>query len=243
MKTNQHYENIASKYNNYYQYSIDYITFFTKKIVETLKIHSNDIVFELGAGTGIYAQEILKRIDSIDITCIDNNQLMLDQIASEVIKKRCIDALNFSKEIISYDKIYMKEFIHHIPQHDRIELFKGIYRQLRKGGAILILVEPKVLTYPLFKDALRQFELAQPSHTDIIKDLTSTGFKICYDLIEHPITVPKDKYIEMVKNRYMSVLSNFNDTEISTGINFIKTHYNDQIIYQDIFYCIHGEKI
>lgn len=238
-----HYTKLAAHYDEYYYYSDDYINYFTNKIVEDLPMKNNETIVEMGSGTGIFAKEILKKAPSVQMICVDNSALMLNRTKDERIKRICQDAVEFSKESIVYDRIYMKEFIHHIHSEDRLVLFKGIYSQLKSDGSILILIEPRRLNYPLFDEALRRFENRQPSHLEIINDLESAGFSTSFSVISYPINLEKQKYIEMVRNRYMSVLESFTDDELENGITFINdSHKNDALEYLEIFYSIRAVK-
>ncbi|HMF73997.1 MAG TPA: class I SAM-dependent methyltransferase [Flavitalea sp.] len=239
-----HYTNLAAQYDEYYRYSDDYINYFTNKIVENLPIKNCETIVELGSGTGIFAKEILKRTSSVQMICVDNSALMLNKTKDERIKQICQDAIEFSGESIVYDRIYMKEFIHHIHNEGRLILFKGIYSQLKNDGSILILLEPRRLNYPLFDEALRRFENRQPSRLEIINDLESAGFSTSFSVISYPINLEKQKYTEMVRNRYMSVLESFTDDELENGITSINdSHKNDALEYLEIFYSIRGVKL
>ena len=236
-----HYTNLAAHYDEYYRYSDDYINYFTNKIVEDLPIKDSETIVEMGSGTGIFAKEILKKSPSIQMICVDNNALMLNRNKDERIKQVCQDAVDFSRESIVYDRIYMKEFIHHVHSNDRLPLFKDIYLQLKSDGSILILIEPKRLNYPLFDEALRRFENRQPSRLEIINDLESAGFSTSFSVISYPINLEKQKYTEMVRNRYMSVLESFTDDELENGITSINnSHKDDAVEYLEIFYSIRG---
>ncbi|MEO0970705.1 MAG: SAM-dependent methyltransferase, partial [Cyanobacteria bacterium J06639_18] len=71
-----------------------------------------------------------------------------------------------------------------------------------------------------------------------------TGFKTSVDFVEYPLSIPKDRYIRMVENRYMSLLSSFDDKEIQEGVFEIEQKYSDKDIleFNDRFVCIVGEK-
>ena len=249
MSTNQiknnmdHYTNLASHYDEYYRYSDDYINYFTNKIVADLSIKNSETIVEVGAGTGIFAQEIVNKFPSIQMICIDDNALMLNWNKEKRIKQICQDALAFSKETITYDKVYMKEFIHHIRKEDRLELFKGLHQQLTSNGSILILLEPRRLNYPLFEEALQKFERKQPARIEIMNALELAGFTTSFNVISYPINLSKIKYIEMVRNKYMSVLESFTYDELENGIKTInELQKNDELEFLEIFYCITGVK-
>ena len=44
------------------------------------------------------------------------------------------------------------------------------------------------------------------------------GFKTTVNFVEYAVSIPKENYFNMVKNRYMSLLSRFNDEEIKQGL-------------------------
>ncbi len=242
-KNMDHYTSLASHYDEYYNYSTDYVDYFTNKIIEDLSIKNKEVVVELGAGTGIFAKAILHKIDSVNMKCVDNSALMLEMNKEKRIEKLCQDAVEFSKQDVVYDKIYMKEFIHHIPKKDRLSLFKGLYRQLKNRGRLVILMEPGRLNYPLFEEALKRFKVNQPSYLDVISKLEQVGFLTSYTTVKHEIKITKTKYIEMVKSRYMSVLESFTEAELENGIKEINESYkNEELKFQEVFYCIKGVK-
>jgi len=238
-----HYTNLASHYDEYYHYSDDYVNYFTDTIIEGLAIKKNETIVEVGSGTGIFAKEILNKFQSLQMISVDNSAIMLNRTKDERIKQICQDAIEFSQENINYNKVYMKEFIHHIPRENRLRLFKGLYSQLKNNGTLLILVEPGRLNYPLFDEALWRFESQQPSHLQIINELNLAGFSTSFSVKSYPINLAKSKYIEMVRNRYMSVLESFTDAELEKGIKSItESQKDDELEFIEIFYSIKGVK-
>ena len=122
-------------------------------------------------------------------------------------------------------------------------MFKGIYGQLKKNGSLLILMEPRRLDYPLFDEALRRFECNQPSRLEIMDELEQAGFATGFNVLSYPINLSKKKYIEMVRNRYMSVLESFTDQELEDGITAMKeTQKNEKLEFLEIFCSIRGFK-
>lgn len=237
-----HYSKLAKKYDDYYHYSKQYFNYFLKVIIEGLEIKRSDRIIDIGSGTGMFANAIKNQFPSCAVSCVDKSIEMLDANDYGNVRKVCLDALDFVKEKISYEKIFMKEFIHHLNEVGRHDFLKGVYSQLVLGGTVLILVEPKRLDYPLFESALNNFEDNQPSHKEIIFELEDLSFIVSHSIVEHSIVIKKAKYLEMVRDRYMSVLSEYSDIELENGINEIDLKYGDTIVYKEIFYCIKGVK-
>ena len=56
------------------------------------------------------------------------------------------------------------------------------------------------------------------------------------------VNLSKSKYIQMIKNRYISCLLNMSDKEIKKGTNEIKSYYKNQIKFTDTLNCISYKK-
>ena len=52
------------------------------------------------------------------------------------------------------------------------------------------------------------------------------------------MTVSKKKYLEMIKNRYISTLLNFSTKEILQGANEINSNYKKLLKFKDKLQCI-----
>ena len=88
-----------------------------------------------------------------------------------------------------------------------------------------------------------RFERKQPSRLEIITSLQLAGFTTSFSVISYPIILSKTKYIEMVRNRYMSVLETFTDEELENGIRSIQeSQRNEELEFLETFYSIKGVK-
>ena len=53
----------------------------------------------------------------------------------------------------------------------------------------------------------------------------------------YKVKVKKEKYIRMVKNRYISILLDLQTNEISRGVNEIRSNFKSQIRFNDKLIC------
>ena len=66
--------------------------------------------------------------------------------------------------------------------------------------------------------------------------------KISYTNFNFEVNISKQKYVKMIKERYISCLLNMSNKEIKFGINEIKSKYKSQIKFTDTLKCITYKK-
>lgn len=239
-----YYRKIANIYNDLWFHSEDFVNFIVKNIVEYLNLSSADTFVDLGCGTGIYSQAILKQINlNNPILCVDRSPEMLQQLpSSNKYKTISMDAVGFSQQPGNYEKILIKELLHLI--NDKKLLFNNLYQRLSPNGILLIILLPSTINYPLFDAALRRYEESQPHYNDLSNILSNIGFTVDIHFVDYPLSINKSKYLNMVENRYMNVLSTFDDTQLQQGISEIKSKYCDRSVFEfsDRFVFITAKK-
>ena len=242
----KHYQNLAQNYDDLWTYSPEFIKFISEQVIQNLELTSNDIFLDLGCGTGLFTKEISKIVDFENpVICCDISADMLAQFPDSS-NYQCVamDAVNFSSQPYEYNKILMKEMIHHLNVDEQGKLIKNLFTRLSLGGKFLLMLLPQTIEYPLFETALRRFEELQPDYKYLIELFKKAGFKTNVNFVEYPLSIPKSKYIKMLNNRYMSLLESFSDEEIEKGIFEIEQKHLDRDIleFNDRFVCIIGEK-
>ena len=65
---------------------------------------------------------------------------------------------------------------------------------------------------------------------------------ISYANVNFKINISKQKYVRMLKERYISCLLNMNNKDIKLGISEIKSKYKNQIKFTDTLKCISYRK-
>ena len=65
---------------------------------------------------------------------------------------------------------------------------------------------------------------------------------ISYTNFNFKVNISKQKYVRMIRERYISCLLNMSNKEIKLGISEIKSKYKDQIKFTDTLRCISYRK-
>jgi len=224
----EHYRRLADNYDDLLSYSGDFVRRVSAKIIDKLALTEDDVLVDLGGGTGMYSADILQQVPLRNpVILVDPFPDMLAQVPRE-LPVRCVqaDALAFSAEPGTYDKIFMKESVHHVD--DRAQLFANLYQHLRPGGVLLLVHIPPHIDYPLFRAALERSKTWHADPDELEHQLAGAGFHVERDALDYRHRLPKETYFRMVGNRYMSLLSSFEDAEIEAGLEEMAETYRDR---------------
>jgi ubiquinone/menaquinone biosynthesis C-methylase UbiE len=228
----EHYQRLADRYDDFLYYSPEFVRALTTKMIEMLELTPDDVLVDLGCGTGMYSIDILEQVPlEAEVIGVDPFVEMLRRIPPDArIKGVAQDALTFSAGLGEFDKVLMKEAIHHV--EDRRSLLDNLRRRLRQGGRILLVHVPPKLRYPLFQRALERCERwhADPDQLEAL--MLEVGYAVERDALDYPHRIPKESYFAMVENQYMSVLSSFSSEEIGAGLAEMRETYADHTVLE-----------
>lgn len=206
----------------------NYRTTVTDWITEAIEIREDDVVVDLGGGTGIYSAMIYERASlKNQVLCADMSKEMLKHAEhADGVRTLCIDALSFARRRdIKYDKIVLNGVAHHIGNRDA--LWKGIYGQLRYQGKVLIITRPPDITIPFFSAAMKTFKESQPHHSVFENEMGHAGFRIRTGIRSYHVTMDKERWFEIIRQRFMSNLAGFTDIQLKEGVEELKRIYRD----------------
>lgn len=223
----KHYRRLAKDYDRFLYYSPDFVRALTEKMVEKLRLRPDDVLADIGCGTGMYSLDILKQVPlRSPVLGVDPYQEMLDQIPGDAaITPVNEDALAYSARPGDYNKILIKETVHHIDRRE--EFFRNLHRNLPSGGILLLVHVPPDVQYPLFAKALDRCLRWHANPHELKRQLESVGFDVDWDVLDYEHALPKEHYLQMVADCYMSVLTSFSDDELESGLAEMKEKYAD----------------
>lgn len=228
----EHYRSLAERYTDLLSYSPDFVGTHARKMAAQLELREDHVLVDLAGGTGIFARALLELVPLRErVICVDPYPEMLDQVPDGAhIRTVVDDALGFSQRSGTYDRILIKEAIHHV--EERKELFENLHQRLRPGGILLLVHVPPDLEYPLFSAALERSRTWHADPDELVDLLEGSGFRVERDQLVYWHRLPKRDYFEMVENCYMSVLTSFSEEERRAGLREMEQRYSDQDVLE-----------
>jgi trans-aconitate methyltransferase len=163
-------------------------------------------VVDLGGGTGNFtaalaAAAVLKQ----DILCVDNSADMLAVAAGRAgVTPREQDAVAFAASgdaaATGYDRVLLKELVHHIPEADAASMYAGLAAQLAPGGRCVTVTRPQEVDYPLWPAARAVWRAAQPPVERLAAQAAAGGaLRVRVAEAVYSATLPKERWFDMVR--------------------------------------------
>ena len=218
--------------------SSTYITSLNSFLLKKKKLNKNSRILDIGCGRGKIFGSLSRKLK------LNNKPIGVDPVPHKDVDKlidfRNEDAFNFFKTNQNkFDLIMIKQTLHFFDKDERKKLIKICKNNLKKNGVLVIFslntLNNEIPCFKLMKHKLnrgleRDSKMIK-STCKILKDNTIDKFKF-------KVSITKNKYIKMLKQKYISCLVSLNKKQLKKGIEEIKKIYPNNIIFKDILICI-----
>ena len=186
-----HYDDVAAGYEEafFYQDGSDYNAWYLTRVQEALQLKPESRFADIGVGTGNFTAALAKEIGLEDRPLnVEPFAEMLKQSPPSLDRLQ-MDAVAFSQEEVTgqafyFDRILLKEVIHHVETEKLQPTFEGLRRRLSGSSSgsssrLVIVTRPSKeseIEYPLFQKAFKVWEENQLDHGVYAKCLRDAGF-------------------------------------------------------------------
>ena len=213
--------------------SNSYINSFNNFLLKKKKLNKTSQILDIGCGRGKIFGSLSRKIKLI------NKPIGIDPVIHNDVDKsidfRSEDVFKFFKSSQNkFDLIMIKQTLHFFNKDKRTRLIKICKKNLKKNGVLVIFsLVTKNNEIPCFK--LMKQKLNRGLLRDSKMLTTTSKLLIDYqiDIFKFKVSMTKDKYIQMLQQRYISCLVNLNKSQISNGIKEIKKLFSKKINFID----------
>ena len=218
--------------------SKNYIFSFINFLLKSKKLDVNSKILDIGCGRGkiigVLSSKLRLKDKPIGIDLINHR----DKDKRFYFKK--IDALSFfSLNRIKFDLIIVKQTIHLLRMNEIKILLNEMKKSLSSTGKILILtLYPNMNEIPKFSLMNRKISKSLERDRKILKYILKLHPKITLRHFTYKVKISKKKYIEMIKQRYISTLLGLTTKQILAGVKEINSKYNNMLKFNDKLVCI-----
>jgi len=218
--------------------SKDYIKSFSKFLIKNSNLNSKSEILDIGCGRGKISGNLYNELKLISkptgIDIVDHKD------KDKRIRFKKSNGLNFlDKNKKFFDLILIKQTIHLLKIREIKKLIKLCKKYLKPNGVIMVLtLDPYKNEIPTFKLMHNELQNSLNRDKKIITMLKKDNKKTKIKKFIYKVEISKKKYLQMIHDRYISTLLDFDLKQIKDGINEIDLRFKKKIKFKDKLQCI-----
>ena len=222
--------------------SKNYIFQFNKFLNKRVRFHKNTKILDIGCGRANIISALQKsykfKVKPIGLDIVKNNGIRKN------ISFKKIDGFDYLKrKNEKYDLILLKQTIHFFSPSKLLALINIAKIRLEHGGKILVFsLKTTNNKIPCFKKMRQKLNNSLKRDEKLFKIIKKKLRRTNESYFNYKVNISKQKYLKMVRSRYISCLLDVKNNEILKGISEIKSKYKNQIKFTDTLKCISYRK-
>ena len=222
--------------------SKNYIFQFNKFLNKRVRFNKNTKILDIGCGRANIISALQKsykfKVKPIGLDIVKNNGIRKN------ISFKKIDGFDYLKrKNEKYDLILLKQTIHFFSPSKLSALINIAKIRLKHGGKILVFsLKTTNNKIPCFKKMRQKLETSLKRDEKLFKIIKKKLRRTNESYFNYKVNISKQKYLKMVRSRYISCLLDLKNNEIIKGISEIRSKYKNQIKFTDTLKCISYRK-
>ena len=228
--------------NNTWLSSKKYINAFNNFLNSKIKFNKNTQILDIGCGRANIISALQKKYK------FNNKPIGIDVVKNINVKKNVIfvknNALNYLKKTNrNFDVILIKQTIHFFKKNQISLLLNYSKLKLSSKGKILIFsLKAKDNQIPCFKKMKNKL-ISSLKKDDFLFKIVKKNLKNSKETnFIFKVSIAKNKYLRMIKDRYISCLLDISAKDLKLGIGELNLKLKNQISFIDTLKCITFKK-
>jgi len=219
-----------------------YISTFNNFLKSKIKLNKSTTILDMGCGRANIISSLQKKYR------FKNKPIGIDIIRNKNIKKNIIfikiDGHSFLKKTNKkFDLILIKQTIHLFSKNQIKSLLSQVKSKLNTGGKLLILsLKTKKNEIPCFQKMNRKLKKSLEKDEIIFKMIKKRLVNSKESYFNFKVKISKQKYVTMIKRRYISCLLDMSVKDLTFGIIEFDKKYKKILNFTDSLKCISYKK-
>ena len=213
--------------------SKEYFAKLSNQLIELLDIHEEIKILDVGCGRGYLLGSLANKVNLI------NTPLGVEPVKHEGPIPHHIKMINSSINSFlgdnnaKFDVVILKQVLHLLNLNEREYFYRELKKHLHDNAKIVFIHmndQTEIPQFPIMKNRLKK---SLNSHQYLSEELIKNFKLLKIDNFNYNVNISSKEYLEMIRNKYISVILDLNEEEIEKGIEFIKKHYPNQLSFKD----------
>ena len=213
--------------------SKEYFTKLSNQLIKSLDIHEEIKILDVGCGRGYLLESLANKVNLINIP------FGVEPVKHESSIPHYIKIINSSINSFldvnntKFDVVILKQVLHLLNKNEREYFYYEIKKHLHDNAKIVFIHmndQTEIPQFPIMKNKLKE---SLNSHQYLSEELIRNFRLYKIENFNYNVNISSKEYLEMIRNRYISVILDLNEEEIEQGIEFIKKNYPNQLSFKD----------
>ena len=213
--------------------SKEYFDELSNQLIEFLNITEEKKILDVGCGRGHLLETL-----SLNANLI-NQPVGVEPVKHDDFIPQNVKIFNssinsfFNENNFYFDLVILKQVLHLLTLDERKKFYIDIKNHINENTNIVFIHmndQTEIPLFPLMKKKLKQ---SLKRHQLLLEELTQNFNFLKVFNFNYNVKILLEEYLEMINNRYMTVLLDLSEKEIKEGIDFIKKNYPNQLSFQD----------
>ena len=213
--------------------SKEYFAKLSNQLIKSLDLHEEIKILDVGCGRGYLLRSLANKANLINIP------FGVEPVKHEGSIPHHIKIINSSinsfldNNNIKFDVVILKQVLHLLNRNEREYFYYKVKKHLNDNAKIVFIHmndQTEIPQFPIMKNRLKK---SLNSHQYLSEELIKNFKLLKIDNFNYDVNISSKEYLEMIRNKYISVILDLNEEEIEKGIEFIKKHYPNQLSFKD----------